>query len=76
MNNGKLEKFRAERSGVVLTLLFALQPCLDALAYWTRNDRVTPAGLIRLGIMILLNQELCLKEIPPGPQASNKNKGL
>ena len=54
MNNGKLEKFRAERSGVVLTLLFALQPCLDALAYWTRNDRVTPAGLIRLGIMVLL----------------------
>ncbi|MBR4473213.1 MAG: O-antigen ligase family protein [Oscillospiraceae bacterium] len=41
-------------SGLLLTLLFALQPCLDALAYWTRNDRVTPAGLIRLGIMVLL----------------------
>lgn len=54
MKNGKLEKFRAERSGVLLTLLFALQPCLDALAYWTRNDRVTPAGIIRLGIMVLL----------------------
>ena len=37
-----------------LTILFAAQPCLDVLAYWTRNDTVTPAGLIRLVIMVLL----------------------
>ena len=38
----------------MLTGLFAVQPVLDALAFWTANERVTPAGLIRLGIMVLL----------------------
>ena len=39
---------------ILITLLFALQPCLDALAYWTRNDTATPAGYIRLVILVLL----------------------
>ena len=42
------------RSGLWLTLLFASQPALDALAFWTRNDVATPAGYIRLAILILL----------------------
>lgn len=50
LKNERTEKL----TGTVLTALFALQPCLDVLAYWTRNDRVTPAGIIRLGIMVLL----------------------
>ncbi|MCR5137503.1 MAG: O-antigen ligase family protein [Oscillospiraceae bacterium] len=37
-----------------LTALFAAQPILDALAFWTRNARATPAGYIRLGLLILL----------------------
>lgn len=37
-----------------LVLLLALQPCLDVLAYWTRNDRVTPAGIVRLLLLIAL----------------------
>ena len=45
---------RAQVPALLLTLLFAVQPCLDVLAYWTRNDRVTPAGIIRLVIMVLL----------------------
>ena len=48
LKNERTEKL----TGTVLTALFAL--CLDVLAYWTRNDRVTPAGIIRLGIMVLL----------------------
>ena len=37
-----------------LTLLFAVQPCLDVLAYWTRNENATPAGYIRLAILVVL----------------------
>ena len=38
----------------ILTFLFVSQPCLDALAYWTRNDSVTPAGIIRLLLFLFL----------------------
>ena len=38
----------------LITLLFALQPCLDVLAYWTRNETATPAGYIRLVVLVLL----------------------
>ena len=37
-----------------LVLFLAVQPCLDVLAYWTRNDRVTPAGIIRLLLLVAL----------------------
>jgi len=37
-----------------LTLLIAAQPLLDALAFWTANERVTVAGLIRLGLLAAL----------------------
>ena len=50
MRDGRTEKFIRG----MLTGLFAVQPVLDALAFWTANERVTPAGLIRLGIMVLL----------------------
>lgn len=40
--------------GFWLGLLFAVQPVLDALAYFTANERVTPAGYLRLAILILL----------------------
>ena len=42
------------RRQLLITLLFALQPCLDALAFWTRNDSATPAGYIRLLLLVLL----------------------
>ena len=35
-------------------LLFAAQSCLDVLAFWTKNDSATPAGYIRLVLLILL----------------------
>ena len=38
----------------LITVLFAVQPCLDVLAYWTRNETATPAGYIRLVILVLL----------------------
>ena len=37
-----------------LTLLLAAQPLLDALAYWQRNGSFTPAGLLRLTVLIVL----------------------
>ena len=37
-----------------LTLLIAAQPLLDALAFWTANDAATPAGYLRLGLLVLL----------------------
>ena len=40
--------------GLWLTLLFAAQPVLDALAFWTRDEVATPAGYIRLVILLLL----------------------
>lgn len=43
-----------KQSALWLTLLFVIQPLLDALAFWTRNDTATPAGYIRLVILILL----------------------
>ena len=39
---------------VLIALLFAVQPCLDALAYWTKNETATPAGYIRLVLLILI----------------------
>ena len=41
-----------------LVLLFALQPVLDAVAFWNQNSVATVAGYIRLVIMIAL--PLCL----------------
>ncbi len=37
-----------------LILLIAAQPLLDTLAYFTANATATPAGLIRLALMVLL----------------------
>ena len=37
-----------------LTLLLALQPLLDVLAFWTANETATVAGYIRLLILIAL----------------------
>ena len=44
-----------------LTLLIALQPLLDALAFWTQNERGTAAGAIRLIIMLVLPIVLLIK---------------
>ncbi len=35
-------------------ILFAAQPVLDVLAFFTKNQTATPAGFIRLGILLLL----------------------
>ena len=43
-----------------LTVLIALQPVLDILAYWTRSDEGTAAGWIRLAIMVILPVHLLL----------------
>lgn len=42
------------KSGFWMTLLLAVQPCLDALAYWTRDETATPAGYIRLGLLLMI----------------------
>ena len=44
-----------------LTLLIAAQPLLDALAFWTANERATVAGYIRLLILLLLPLWLLLR---------------
>ena len=44
-----------------LTLLIALQPLLDALAFWTANERATAAGYIRLLLMLVLPLYLLIK---------------
>ena len=44
-----------------LTLLIALQPLLDTLAFWTQNERGTVAGVIRLIIMLVLPRVLLVK---------------
>ena len=44
-----------------LTLLITLQPLLDALAFWTQNERGTAAGAIRLIIMLVLPIVLLIK---------------
>ncbi len=43
-----------DKRSCLFTLFFAVQPCLDVLAYWTRNDSVTPAGIIRLLLLVVL----------------------
>lgn len=53
MNPAK-SSVRLHRPGFWLMLLFAAQSCLDALAYWTRNESTTPAGVIRLVLLVLL----------------------
>ena len=35
-------------------LLLAAQPVLDVLAFWTRNETATPAGYIRLLLLVLI----------------------
>ena len=47
-------KGRLSRPGLWLMLLFAAQSCLDVLAYWTRNESTTPAGVIRLLLLVLI----------------------
>ncbi len=37
-----------------LALLIGMQPVLDALAWWQRNGSFTPAGYVRLAILIAL----------------------
>ena len=44
-----------------LTLLIAAQPLLDALAFWTANERGTAAGYIRLLIMAALPLYLLIR---------------
>lgn len=44
-----------------LTMLIALQPLLDALAFWTQNERGTAAGVIRLIIMIVVPIVMLIK---------------
>ena len=44
-----------------LTLLIALQPLLDALAFWTQSESGTAAGAVRLIIMIVLPIVLLIK---------------
>ena len=46
--------FSDKRRTWLITLFFAVQPCLDVLAFWTRNDSVTPAGIIRLLLFVIL----------------------
>ncbi|MBO5544602.1 MAG: O-antigen ligase family protein [Oscillospiraceae bacterium] len=53
VENRKREMRQGLRS-LWLTLLFAAQPVLDALAFWTRDEVATPAGYIRLVILLLL----------------------
>lgn len=43
-----------------LTMLIVLQPLLDIVAYWTRNERGTVAGLIRLVIMLAMPLHLII----------------
>ena len=45
---------RIRRPGFWLMLLLAAQSCLDVLAYWTRNETATPAGIIRLVLLVAL----------------------
>ena len=45
---------RIRRPGFWLMLLFTAQSCLDVLAYWTRNETATPAGMIRLVLLVVL----------------------
>ena len=47
-------KDRIRRPGFWLMLLLAAQSCLDVLAYWTRNETATPAGIIRLVLLVAL----------------------
>ena len=37
-----------------MTLLIALQPVLDILAYWTQSPEGTAAGMLRLAVMLIL----------------------
>ena len=43
-----------------LTVLIAMQPVLDILAYWTRSSDGTAAGMLRLVIMLILPLHLLL----------------
>ena len=47
-------------------LFLAVQPPLDVLAFWTRNEAGTVAGLIRLAMMIALVFYVLLKKCSPG----------
>ncbi len=50
MRNAWLRRIHDRR----LFLLFAVQPLLDALAYFCRNEAATPAGWIRLALLLTL----------------------
>ena len=43
-----------------LTVLIAMQPVLDILAYWTRSPDGTAAGMLRLAIMLILPLHLLI----------------
>lgn len=43
-----------------LTVLIAMQPVLDILAYWTRSSDGTAAGMLRLAIMLILPLHLLI----------------
>ena len=53
MPQPKIKRTVMEKNHMLL-LLFAVQPCLDILAYWTRNENATPAGYIRLVLLVLI----------------------
>ena len=43
-----------------ITILIAVQPLLDILAYWTRSPDGTAAGMLRLAIMLILPLHLLI----------------
>ena len=43
-----------------LTVLIAIQPVLDILAYWTRSPDGTTAGMLRLAVMLILPLHLLI----------------
>ena len=43
-----------------LTVLIAIQPVLDILAYWTRSPDGTAAGMLRLAVMLILPLHLLI----------------
>lgn len=56
-----MKKFLSNLNDRFLFLLIALQPVLDAVAYWTQSAEGTIAGKIRLAIMLIVPLVLLFK---------------
>jgi len=56
----RTEQIRKYWAGHWLMLLIAAQPLLDCLAYWTRSEEGTAAGVIRLAIMLAMPLHLVI----------------